>query len=88
MDDDMHSIGTGIYLNASVIDHSCEPSAVAVFEGTTLYIRAIKDLPEFDWNLVGWVVKVDCEEAITWFLLETQIFILGENFLHWCHEYP
>lgn len=53
MDDDMHSIGTGIYLNASVIDHSCEPSAVAVFEGTTLYIRAIKDLPEFDWNLVG-----------------------------------
>ena len=52
MDDDMNCTGTGIYLNASRLNHSCEPNAVAVFEGTTLRIRAIKDIPEFDWNLV------------------------------------
>lgn len=52
MDDDMNCMGTGIYLDASRINHSCKPNAVAIFEGTTLHIRAIKDIPEFDMNLV------------------------------------
>lgn len=51
-DNDMNSIGTGIYLDASILDHSCKPNAVAVFEQTTIYIRSVADIPELDWNLV------------------------------------
>ncbi|XP_065209555.1 uncharacterized protein Smyd3 [Planococcus citri] len=50
LDNDMNSIGTGMYLAASILDHSCEPNAVAIFEGTTIYIRTIKNLKRFDWS--------------------------------------
>lgn len=50
LDPEMNSIGTGIYLAASVLDHSCTPNAVAVFHGTTLSIRAVADIPLFDWS--------------------------------------
>lgn len=53
LDNDMNSIGTGIYLTASILDHSCEPNAVAVFEGTTIHIRTIKSIPNFQWNNVN-----------------------------------
>lgn len=44
-----HSIGTGLYLAASVVDHSCNPNAVTVFDGTTLYIRSLEDLENINW---------------------------------------
>jgi SET and MYND domain-containing protein len=52
LDPEMLSIGTGIYLACSVIDHSCDPNAVAVFEGITIHIRALKDIPVLDWEKV------------------------------------
>ncbi|XP_073984319.1 SET and MYND domain containing, class 3 isoform X2 [Rhodnius prolixus] len=52
LDGDMNNLGTGIYLGASTIDHSCEPNAVAVFSGTSITIRTIKDIPEFKWSKV------------------------------------
>lgn len=52
LDPEMMSIGTGIYLGCSVIDHSCDPNAVAVFEGITIHIRAVKDMPVLDWEKV------------------------------------
>lgn len=52
LDPEMMSIGTGIYLGCSVIDHSCDPNAVAVFEGITIHIRALKDMPVLDWEKV------------------------------------
>lgn len=39
----MNSIGTGIYLGASIIDHSCRPNALATFDGTTIQIRLLED---------------------------------------------
>lgn len=48
LDSEMQSIGSGIYLAASVIDHSCAPNAVAVFEGTRIIIRTLKSLPAVD----------------------------------------
>lgn len=50
---EMQSIGVGIYLGASIIDHSCQPNALAIFEGTTLIIRTLETLPELDWSKVG-----------------------------------
>lgn len=52
LDSEMTSIGTGIYLGASIIDHSCKPNALAVFEGTTIYIRTTEVLPVFNWSQV------------------------------------
>lgn len=53
LDQEMNSIGTGIYLGVSITDHSCKPNAVATFDGTTLYIRTIENLPSVDWSKVG-----------------------------------
>lgn len=53
LDSEMNSIGTGMYLGPSIIDHSCKPNAVAVFEGTTIIIRALENFPHFDWSQVS-----------------------------------
>ncbi|XP_012525631.1 histone-lysine N-methyltransferase SMYD3 isoform X2 [Monomorium pharaonis] len=44
----LNTIGIGLYLGASVIDHSCKPNAVTIFEGTTIIIRTLTDLPSVD----------------------------------------
>ncbi|XP_036143557.1 histone-lysine N-methyltransferase SMYD3 [Monomorium pharaonis] len=46
--DTLEPIGIGIYLGASILDHSCKPNAVFIFEGTTIIIRTIMDLPSSD----------------------------------------
>ncbi|KAG5325942.1 SMYD3 methyltransferase, partial [Acromyrmex heyeri] len=50
LDINMNTIGVGIYLGASVIDHSCKPNVVVVFEGTTIIVRTLTDLPSLDWS--------------------------------------
>ncbi|XP_011313227.1 histone-lysine N-methyltransferase SMYD3 isoform X2 [Fopius arisanus] len=52
LDTDMTSLGVGIYLGPSIIDHNCKPNATAVFEGTTLMIRTLHDLPALDWSQI------------------------------------
>lgn len=56
LDQEMNSIATGIYLGVSVTDHSCKPNAIATFDGTTLFIRTIEDLPSIDWSKVFEIV--------------------------------
>lgn len=53
LDVNMNSIGVGVYLGASVIDHSCKPNAVVIFEGTTIIVRTLVDLPFLDWSQAG-----------------------------------
>lgn len=48
----MNQVATGIYLGVSVTDHSCKPNAVATFEGSTLYLRALEDMPKLDWSKI------------------------------------
>lgn len=52
LDPEMLSVGTGIYLGTSILDHSCEPNAVAVFHGTTINIRTLVDIPTLDFSKV------------------------------------
>ncbi|KAL4714622.1 hypothetical protein ACJJTC_019685 [Scirpophaga incertulas] len=52
LDIDMNSIGTGVYLAASILDHSCSPNAVATFDGKTINIRATKDMTYLDWSQI------------------------------------
>ncbi len=53
LDPEMVSIGTGLYIGVSIIDHSCDPTAVAVFTGTTIHIRALQSMPQMDWSKVS-----------------------------------
>lgn len=55
---DFQCIGTGIYLAASILDHSCEPNAVAIFEGTTLNIRTTKPLEGLDFSKVTKIIEL------------------------------
>ncbi|EDW06155.1 histone-lysine N-methyltransferase SMYD3 [Drosophila mojavensis] len=52
LDAEMNSIATGIYLGVSITDHSCQPNAVATFEGNELHVHAIEDLPCLDWSKI------------------------------------
>ena len=52
LDEHMNSVGTGIYLATSILDHSCRPNAVAIFDGPEISIRLIEDLPNLDWSLI------------------------------------
>jgi [histone H3]-lysine4/36 N-trimethyltransferase SMYD len=65
LDDDLNSIGTGIYLAASILDHSCKPNAVATFEGPQLSIRLIEDIPELKWDQIriSYVELLDLPET-------------------------
>jgi SET and MYND domain-containing protein len=44
-DGEMRPIGIGLYPVAALINHSCAPNSVAVFEGTTVSIRALQHIP-------------------------------------------
>lgn len=52
LDGEMNSIGTGMYLAASVLDHNCKPNAVATFNGRSLNIRTLVDMPIINWDTI------------------------------------
>ena len=41
-------VGTGLYLGPSMFDHSCDANACGVFMGTSLYIKAMRDIHRFE----------------------------------------
>ncbi|XP_055346640.1 uncharacterized protein LOC129594097 isoform X2 [Paramacrobiotus metropolitanus] len=43
---DIDGLGLGLYLQPSIIDHSCQRNAVFYFDGTTIYIQALEDIPD------------------------------------------
>lgn len=55
---EMQPLGTAIYLAASIIDHSCNPTAVATFEGTTIHIRSLVKLKKLDFSQVNIYLKL------------------------------
>ncbi|XP_063234789.1 histone-lysine N-methyltransferase SMYD3 isoform X2 [Bacillus rossius redtenbacheri] len=78
-DAEMLSIGTGIYLGASVVDHSCDPNAVAVFNGTTINIRAVKEIPTLDWSkiFISYIDVMNFPKDRQKELQETYYFLCG-----------
>ncbi|XP_036365872.1 histone-lysine N-methyltransferase SMYD3-like [Octopus sinensis] len=46
------SIGTGIYLSSSKIDHSCVPNAVMTYNGTEQFLKALEYIPEPEPNKI------------------------------------
>ncbi|XP_026481492.1 histone-lysine N-methyltransferase SMYD3-like [Ctenocephalides felis] len=77
LDGEMCSLGTGIYLGISIVDHSCTPNAVVVFEGTTLYIRTLQDLPSLNWSeiFISYIDLLNTTEARRIDLKSTYYFL-------------
>lgn len=44
-DDDFQPIGLGIYPIPALINHSCSPNSVTVFEGDEVFVRALEPIP-------------------------------------------
>lgn len=53
-DDNLNPVGTGLYLAASIFDHSCEPNAFVTFDSTALTVRSLIDWKTIDWNKASW----------------------------------
>ena len=51
-------IGSGVYLAASVFDHSCVPNATWHCIGTTLVVRAIEDITDFDDVRISYIPRL------------------------------
>jgi len=47
-----NTIGTGLYLGLSAVDHSCQPNANVVFMGTRVRLRAMTSIPSPVWSRV------------------------------------
>lgn len=62
LDNDLNSIGTGIYLGVSVTDHRCTPNAVVTFDGTTLCMRSIQPMKTNDFSKI-FISYVDLMES-------------------------
>ncbi|XP_041418692.1 histone-lysine N-methyltransferase SMYD3 isoform X2 [Xenopus laevis] len=45
-DGEMQDVGVGLYPSMSLLNHSCDPNCVIVFEGTCLLLRTVKEIPK------------------------------------------
>lgn len=41
---ELNSLGTGIYVTSSLLNHSCDPNVCATFRGTRISVRAMRDI--------------------------------------------
>ncbi|XP_070186421.1 histone-lysine N-methyltransferase SMYD3-like [Littorina saxatilis] len=55
-DEELRDVGSGVYLSPSCLDHRCTPSAVVTFQGRTLYVRAVDNIPCADPSQVSQTV--------------------------------
>lgn len=51
----LNEIGTGLYVEASVFDHSCLPNAAPVFDGTKLQVRALRHIADDEPVLINYL---------------------------------
>ncbi|CAM8939444.1 unnamed protein product [Rhodiola kirilowii] len=54
-DDELRPLGTGLYPVISIINHSCLPNAVLIFEGKTAVVRAVEHVPKGSEVLISYI---------------------------------
>uniref|UniRef100_UPI00358EEA8A histone-lysine N-methyltransferase SMYD3-like n=1 Tax=Myxine glutinosa TaxID=7769 RepID=UPI00358EEA8A len=52
---DLEDIGVGIYPSLSLLNHSCEPNCVTVFDGIKLLLRTVKDVQQGEELLISYI---------------------------------
>ena len=48
-------LGTGLYKTASFVNHSCDPNCVAIFDGTSVSLRTIKEVQAGEEFVISYV---------------------------------
>jgi len=73
-------IGNGLYIGASVLDHSCDPNAVYVTEnGKTISVRAIEKIESFSDVRISYIIGQSQETK------EVRMKELKDNYHFDCH---
>lgn len=54
-DSELRPLGTGLYPVLSIINHSCLPNSVLVFDGKTAVVRAVQPLPKGTEVLISYI---------------------------------
>lgn len=62
--EEMHVIGTGIYPEASLFNHSCNPNCVASFRGSEMSIRALQPIVKGDELRISYVEQMQAGNAV------------------------
>ena len=55
LDTSLNEIGTGLYIETSIFDHSCQPNSAPVFNGLHIEIRSLKNVPLGDPVTINYV---------------------------------
>ncbi|XP_020503081.1 N-lysine methyltransferase SMYD2-B [Labrus bergylta] len=54
-DDELSHMGTAVYPDVALINHSCLPSVIVTYNGTSAEIRAVKDMKPGDEVLISYI---------------------------------
>nr|XP_010926453.1 histone-lysine N-methyltransferase ASHR1 isoform X2 [Elaeis guineensis] len=54
-DSELRPLGTGLYPVISIINHSCLPNSVLVFEGRVAFVRAVEPIPKCAEVLISYI---------------------------------
>ncbi|XP_041660665.1 N-lysine methyltransferase SMYD2-B [Cheilinus undulatus] len=54
-DDELSHLGTAVYPDVALINHSCLPSVIVTYNGTAAEIRAVKDMKPGDEVLISYI---------------------------------
>ncbi len=57
------SFGCGLFLSASILDHSCAPNAVAVVRGNRVSVVATEEVGSLDEVRICYTNNLECSEA-------------------------
>ena len=60
LDISFKNLGTGLYIETSIFDHSCEPNAAYIFNGSEMRVRAIKPI---HFNEPVYINYTDCKQS-------------------------
>eukprot|EP01080_Neovahlkampfia_damariscottae_P005769 gene5769-9590_t len=55
MDEEQNTLGTGVYLASSFLNHSCQPNCVAMFNKNEIIIRCIENIKKGDQLMISYV---------------------------------
>ncbi|KAL6062168.1 SET domain-containing protein [Balamuthia mandrillaris] len=72
--DEMNTVGVGLYPQAALINHSCQPNCVSLFVGASFHLRSIVDINEGDEITLNYVHIGDPTEQRRKALRETFFF--------------
>lgn len=68
------TIGSGLYLSASALNHSCSPNSVVTFSGSKIFVKAIRDLEQEE-PLISYCELLETVDKRQEFLSKTYYFL-------------